>query len=249
MFFSLNRRKRSIWLISGVSFLIALIAGCKTPQSTIVPADGQRDLGPPVRVILGQGDVVDVKFFSVPELNESQAVRPDGKITLQLIGDVVVEGKAPEEVRDELIKLYTPELRKPEITVIVRSLHNRRVYVGGEVKSPGLIPMPGRLTALEAIMQAGGFNMQTADLKEIVVIRLRDGHYRGDFIDIQEVLEGNRGAPFFLEPHDIIYVPRSMIADLNQFVDQYINKLVPQFGYFISYPLGKGAIGINTSTK
>ena len=154
-------------------YLILAIGGCQTTrpvadaQLTVAPAADLEPRPEPEPLLnLGPGDVLDFKFFNTPELNDSQTVRPDGKITLQLVGEVTVQGKTPEELRAELIKRYTPELKNPEVAVIVRSLSDRRVYIGGEVNKPGIIPMPSRLTALEAIIEAGGFKMETAKLTE-----------------------------------------------------------------------------------
>jgi len=200
------------------------------------------------KVTLGPGDGVDIKFFYNPELNDSQTVRPDGKIALQLVGEVTAQGKTPAELRDELKNLYAPQLKNPEVVVIVRALVDRRVYVGGEVKTPGLLPLPGRLTALEAIMQAGGFDPKTACVSNVVVIRHKDGKRYGGTINFKEALQGRNGNPFYLEPNDIVYVPRSTIAKVNLWIDQYINKIVPRTGLNIFYPLGAGTIGMDTTT-
>jgi len=161
-------------------------------------------------VILNPGDVLDIKFFHVPELNESQTIRPDGKITLQLVDEVEIEGKTPAEVRDLLVKLYSDKLRQTEITVIVRELPNRVVYVAGEVTQPGVVKMPGKLSALEAIMEAGGFKMEFARMNKVMVIRQKNGERQYHSLDMKAVLSGKKGAmePFYLKPHDIIYVPR-----------------------------------------
>lgn len=180
------------------------------------------------KVILDAGDVLDIKFFYTPELNEIQTVRPDGKINLQLAGEIVVRGKTPSELREQLVKLYTPHLKNPEITVIARSLYSNRIYVGGEVNAPGLIAMPGRLTALEAIMQAGGFNLRTAKMKNVVIIRHKNGQRYGYKLDLKKSLSGEKIDFFILEPYDIVYVPRTKIANVNQWIDNYINSMIPQ---------------------
>ena len=72
-------------------------------------------------VTLTPGDAVDIKFFYVPELNDSQVIRPDGKLSLQLIGEIQAAGKSPEQLRKSLFELYTPQLKKPDVSVIVRA--------------------------------------------------------------------------------------------------------------------------------
>jgi polysaccharide export outer membrane protein len=229
--------------IISVVFLILTIAGCQTvkpvsdSEPTVAPAADLEPRPEPVPVLtLGPGDTLDFKFFHTPELNDSQTVRPDGKITLQLIGEVTVQGKTPNELRGELIRLYTPELRNPEVAVIVRSMSDRRVYVGGEVNKPGVIPMPGRLTALEAITEAGGFRMETAKLKSVLVIRQREGRLRGSLIDFSEIPKGEAGPPFYLEPRDIIYVPETAIVKVDRWMDQYIYRVLPMLKNVGFYP-------------
>jgi polysaccharide export outer membrane protein len=101
------------------------------------------------------------------------------------------------------------------------------VYVGGEVNKPGVIPMPGRLIALEAIIEAGGFKMETAKLKSVVVIRQREGKFQGSLIDFSGTPNGEAGPPFYLQPRDIIYVPETAIVKVDRWVDQYIYKILP----------------------
>ena len=220
-------------------------AGCRSAPIAPPAAAEQR---PAPRLALGPGDAIDVKFFYVPELNESQTVRPDGLISLQLVGEVPVAGKTPEEVREELFRLYSPHVKRADVTVIVRSFRDRRIYVGGEVNRPGVFEMPGPLSALEAIMQAGGIITLTAAVNSVIVVREKDGKQVGTLLDLREALEGAPTQPYLLEPHDIVFVPRTKITKVNQFIDQYINKMVPQFGLFYSQPAGGGTIGIDTST-
>jgi polysaccharide export outer membrane protein len=230
-----------------VTFLITLSVGCQGVQPALKPNEMQSESAP--KLILGPGDIIDFKFFYTPELNDTQTVRPDGKIVLQLVGEVMVQGKTPAELRDELVKLYMSELKRPEVAVIVRSLYERKVYVGGEVKAPGLIQIPGRLTALEAIMQAGGFDRRTAKLSNVVIIRHKDGKRYGCALDFRKVINGAEEVrPFLLEPGDIVYVPRTVIVQVNQWIDQYINRMIPRTGFTYSYPGGKATIGLDTST-
>lgn len=208
-------------------------------------AKNQVEATPPRRVALVPGDAIEVRFFYTPELNVTQTVRPDGKIAVQLIGEVKAQGKTPAELRDELLKLFTPHLKAPEITVIVQSFRDRRVFVGGQVMTPGIVQMPGKMTVLEAIMEAGGFNLRGAEVKNVVVIRHKGGQRYGYALDLKASLAGEETKPFFLEPKDIIYVPRTKIAVLDQWIDQHINKLIPRTGFVYTVPVGEdGRIGI-----
>ena len=194
-------------------------------------------------VNLQPGDEIELKFYYTPELDITQAVRPDGKIALQLIGEINVQGKTPAELRNELLRLYVPYLKKPEIAVIVRSLLNRRVYVGGQVVTPGVVEMPGKISLLEAIMQAGGFLLPEAKVKNVVVIRHSSGQRYSYAVNMENILKGKGYEPFFLQPQDIVYVPRTTITKVDQWVDQHINRLIPETGLYITQTRGRTTIG------
>jgi protein involved in polysaccharide export with SLBB domain len=212
----------------------------------LLPKMSEAKAAPQPRVTLLPGDVVEVKFFYTPDLNELQTLRPDGKIALQLIGEVESEGKSPAELRDELIELYTPHLKTPEIAVMIRSFYDRRVYVGGQVMAPGIVEMPGTMTLLEAIMQAGGFNVREAEVRNVVVIRHINGQRYGQSIDMKSTLTGDEVPPFYLAPKDIVYVPRTTIAKVNQWIDQHINKIIPDTGFTFRKTMGNTTIGVGS---
>ena len=243
---SFSELKTRQWLVL-VMFLLIISFGCEGAEPFVKQPESKPESAP--AVTLGPGDTIEVKFFHNPELNDAQTIRPDGMITLQLVGEIKAQGKTPMELRNELVKRYTPDLRIPDVTVIVRSQYERRVYVGGEVKRPGLIMMPGQLTALEAIMEAGGFDPKTARINNVIIIRHKDGKRYGGALDLRDLLKGKEYQQFYLEPQDIVYVPRTNIAKVNQWIDQYINKLVPRTGLTFSYPLGAGTIGLDMTTS
>lgn len=201
--------------------------------------------GSPVapRVTLGAGDVVEVRFFYTPELNVSQTVRPDGKIALQLIGEVSVQGKSPADVREELLSLYRPHLKEPDVAVVVQSFYHRRVYVGGEILKPGVVPMPAQMTALDAIMEAGGFRLPTAEVGSVIVVRRQDDVRVGYCINLKPALKGGQTRPFYLEPEDIVYVPQTQITEIGQWVDQHINNVLPKVGLVVLANSGGTTVG------
>lgn len=202
------------------------------------------EAAPSRSVALVPGDVIEVKFFYTPELNVTQTIRPDGKIALQLVGEVITQGKSPAELRNELLRLFRPHLKTPEITIIVRSYYDRRVFVGGQVMTPGIVQMPGKMMLLEAIMEAGGFNLREAEIRNVVVIRHKGSQRYGYKLNMKDALAGKDAEPFLLEPKDIVYVPRTKIAEVNQWIDQHINKLIPRTGFIYTVPAGRGTIGI-----
>lgn len=202
-----------------------LLSGCvTTPENT---GAFQTSAAPPSN--LQPGDVLKVDFLYWPELNpEAQSIRPDGKISLQLVGDVDVGGLTPDEVRTKLLDLYKDKLVEPEINVVVSSLESHRVFVGGEVMSPGPLKINGRLTALEAIMQSGGPIKESAKLDRVVIVRQSGGKQFARTLDIKAALQNPESEPFLLEPYDVVFVPRTNIDRIDQWVDQYINQLIPR---------------------
>ena len=219
----------------------------ETQDAELISENGREST--PNDYTFSAGDSIDVKFFYTPELNETQDVRPDGIIALQIIGEVTAAGKTPAQLRWLLEKLYTSHLKDPEISVVVRSFSNQLVYVGGQVMRPGMIEVSGQMTALEAIMEAGGVDFKEAQVKNVVVIRHYEGTRYGYLLNMEPILEGKESRPFFLEPKDIVYVPRTEIAKVNQWIDQYINRIVPQTGFTYYQRRGDSTIGIDTSTR
>ena len=188
----------------------------------------------------------------MPELDESQIVRPDGFMTLQLIGDISVQGKTPAELHRELLKRYATHLKNPNLTIMVRRMNDSRVWVTGEVKRPGPVQMPGRMTVLEAVMDVGGGTRPTADMKNVLVVRQREGRNYGCLVNLKDVLKGKEGASFFLQPRDVVYVPPTFITKADDWIDQYLNKMVPQSRGVFLYPIGPGGagqVGVDTTNR
>jgi protein involved in polysaccharide export with SLBB domain len=237
---------KNLWtLIVGVLLGSTLLLGCQFEPT--YPTAPETNVVSPPRVALEPGDVVEIKFYYTPQLNVTQTVRPDGKIMLLLVGEIEVQGKTPAELRSELVKRCTPLLEKdPEVAVIVRSFFNRCVFVGGQVMTPGVVEMPGKIHVLKAIMQAGGFDMREAEVRNVVVIRHRDGQRYGYSVNLKPALEGGETHPFFLEPQDIVYVPRTKIAKVGQWVDQHINKIIPKTGFIFTRTSGRTRIGVGS---
>ena len=174
------------------------------------------------------GDSLDVRFYKTPELNvEKVPVRIDGKISLDLVGDVQAAGLGTDELSSNLVRAYSRELQEPQIAVIVRSFGGQ-VYVGGEVNKPSSINFTEGITALEAIQGAGGFNVE-ASMENVVLVRRAGDHYEGYRLFLKKALNGDDYTQdVALEPNDVVYVPKSRIANLNLIVNQYITKMIPQ---------------------
>jgi protein involved in polysaccharide export with SLBB domain len=172
------------------------------------------------------GDRLEVKFYYNTELNQEVAVRPDGRISLQLVKEVPAAGLTPEQLREDLLERYKKHLADPEIAVIVNSFSGHKVYVGGEVGAPGVRELIGPTTAFQAIMASGGMK-DTARTKEIVVYRRGPDHNSPMAIplNIENAMKGlDFSQDIYLQPYDIVFVPRSSVANFNVWVDQYLRK-------------------------
>jgi protein involved in polysaccharide export with SLBB domain len=226
-------------------FLTACASGVKNRASVESPSLAnnpgiQAPSYPEQEYKIQVGDQLDIKFFYNRDLNEQVVVRPDGRISLQLVGEIMTANLTPIELTQMLIEKYATELKNPEITVIVRSFNAHKVYVDGEVSKPGLLNLTGSMTVLQSISQAGGFK-ESAQVRDVTIIR-RGADNRPEVIsvDIKKILNGeDLSQDLILMPYDIVYVPKSPIANINRWVDQYIRKNIPtSFG--LSYSLNPG---------
>lgn len=226
--------KRSIFLMIACGMIFACGPVVKYP-SVLSPAD----IGAPERLAkdyrIQAGDQLDIRFYNNPELNEEVTVRPDGRISLQLAPEIMAARATPAELSQRLVQAYSAELRDPKATVIVRSFGSNRVHVGGEVGRPGVINLLGSMTVMQSVAEAGGF-LDTARRGEIIIIRKGEDRKPLIFtVDIDKAIEGaDLSQDAYLKPFDIVFVPKSPIADLNVWVDQYIRRMIPipfGFGY------------------
>ena len=174
------------------------------------------------------GDELDIKFFYNPTLNERVIVRPDGRISLQLIPEILVSDMTPAALTRQLTEQYSAQLKQPDVTVIVRSFGSQRVFVDGEVGAPGMIPILGTMTALQAIAQAGGVK-ESGRITEVLIIRRGAINAPMVFtINLKDARDGSDPRQdIALAPFDIIFVPRSRVANVNLWMDQYIRKNIP----------------------
>lgn len=177
---------------------------------------------------LGPGDSIDVRFFYAPDLNTSVVVRPDGRISLPLVDELPVAGRTVADVTAELRERYAGELRRPEVSLIVKSFTSHRYFVGGEVEAPTSFEAAGAVTVLQSLAEAGGLK-PTARTDEVAVIRrLPERDAVVIPVNLELALDGSdTSQDIVLQPQDVVYVPRSDVAEVNRIVDQYIRQNIP----------------------
>jgi protein involved in polysaccharide export with SLBB domain len=183
------------------------------------------------------GDALQVRYTFHPELNQEVIVQPDGKITLLQLGDVEAAGRTPRALEATLVEKASTTLRNPEIVVTVAKFSEKTIYVGGEVGKPGLLPYRRDLTPLQAVIAAGGFK-ETARLDSVVLVRSSGPEqYISRRLDLAKAVQTGVREPVYLAPHDVLYVPRTPIADANLWVKQHITDLIPLFRMTMPLPV------------
>lgn len=215
---------------SSRSFVVGCLLSswaCGGSGSGLVPSES---LPPPVdapyRVRVA--DVLEVAFFRTPELTQTRQVGPDGFISLNPVGRVRAAGLVLDELTEQIRERYASEFEDPSVTVSVVEYAALSVFVGGEVNAAGMVPYHGGLTLVQAIMDAGGLR-DTARLDEVLVIRKgREAQPVGTLVDVDRIFDDQDFASdLLLAPSDIVFVPRSRIASVNLFVEQFIRNNVP----------------------
>ena len=211
-------------------------AGTAAPVSSEMVATGTNT---PSEYLIRPGDKLSIKFFYNPELNEDVDVRPDGRISLQLVDEIQASGKTPSQLDAELTKKYSVELKRPAVTVILRSFSGQQIFVGGEVGRPQAIDLTPGMTPLQAVMNAGGF-LDTADTSDIMVIRAgADNKPQTYALNLEHVADGTSAdMAFQLHPGDVVFIHKTGIAKADVFMDQYFRRLLLFNGFSVGYSLG-----------
>jgi polysaccharide export outer membrane protein len=188
---------------------------------------------------LRSGDEITVKHFNHPELTENVTIRPDGKISLQLIDDIIVEGLTPSELDTKLTKTFTDQLQNPELTIVVKDFKGQTIYISGEVYRPGEIIITGKLNALQAIFKSGGFKPD-AKISEVVIIS-RGPDYKpvARKVNLKKALKGKLlENEYMLRPFDVVYIPKTSIAKIDDFTTHIYRIIPPRIWRGLSYEPG-----------
>jgi polysaccharide export outer membrane protein len=151
------------------------------------------------------GDKLRVEVYRDPQLSQSLQIRPDGKITLPLVGDVVAAGKTPAALRDLLTASLKEYITNPVVTVIVAEAQLQTISVIGEVNSPGTHPIKKETTVIEALAMAGGFK-DFANTKNIIIQRATPTGAKRIPFNYKDAIK-SEGKPMCVEPGDVIIVP------------------------------------------
>lgn len=154
---------------------------------------------------LGAGDKLRIEVYKDPQLSQSVQIRPDGKITLPLVGDMAATGLTPIELRDQLVTALKEYITNPTVTVIVVEATSAHAYVMGEVTHPGEVALHGPVTIVQAIAMAGGFK-EFANTKEVKVLRPNGFGVQTLHFNYKDMLNGD-AKPMLLRSGDTVIVP------------------------------------------
>ena len=230
-----HRSLRSRWAAAAFAVLALVVTGC---SSTInVPALKAEEVAtldraanfPHLRYTVEAGDSLHVQYTYHAELNQEVVVQPDGKIALLQAGEVPVSGLTTAEIEKRIVEKTATTLKEPQVVVHISKFAEKTVYIGGEVGKPGPIVYRRGLTPMQAIIAAGGFK-ETARMDSIILVRPgANDTFISRKLNLETVVVDGAREPLALAPHDVVYVPRSAIADANLWVKQHITDLIPIF--------------------
>jgi polysaccharide export outer membrane protein len=193
---------------------------------------------------IAAGDELDLVVPSAPELNRSVKVAPDGRVMLPLDLKVMAADRAPEELEAEIAAAYARHLLRPDVEIVVRQAQPMKIFVGGEVGDPGMYDMAGDIDALQAVIQAGGFTPGARRAEVVVIRRGPDGRAMMRTVDLMRaVTDAGTADAVPLRRFDVIYVPRSTIAEVGLFVKQAFDAVPFSSGF--SYVLADKIVGDN----
>ena len=196
---------RSSSFVSALAFVLACAAPAAAQQQTAQgpkasPTEPPRGAKLPAPVpslpaavvppgyVIGPEDVLAVLFWREKDLSGDVIVRPDGKITLPLLNDVQAAGLTPEDLRASLTTAAAKYVAEPNVTVVVRQINSRRVFITGQIGKPGPYPLTPGLTVMQLIALAGGLT-EFADSKNIIIMRTENGKPLAYKFNYKEVLD------------------------------------------------------------
>jgi len=181
-----------------------LIAQTPPKPATTIPASA----ADPNSYRIGAGDVLEINVWKEPEASVGSAiVRPDGKITLPLIKEVEVDGLTPVQVEKLLASKLESLIHGVDVTVVVKDIRSKKVYLIGAVKKEGPLLLLSNMTLLQVLAEAGGLT-DFAKKKKIYILRTENGQQRKIMFNYDEVIKGEKvDQNILVRPEDTIVVP------------------------------------------
>jgi len=183
--------------------------GAAAAQQSNAPAakDVAQSVVLPLGYLIGPDDILSIVYWRDKDMSMDVQVRPDGMISLPLINDVLAAGQTPEQLREKLTEESKKYIEDPSVTVVVKDIKSRRVFIQGQVAKQGQYPLTGPMDVLQLIALAGGMG-EYADSKNIVVLRIENGKQVAHKVNYKELITGKRlQQNIQLKPGDTVVVP------------------------------------------
>jgi polysaccharide export outer membrane protein len=186
------------------------------------------------RYTLHPGDTVDLNLRFTPEYNQTLIVQPDGFITVNLIGDVQLAGLTLEQAHDLLVEKLSVRLNKPELNLVLKDFQRPYVVVGGEVQTPGKIELRQSMTAMQAVVLAGGFKPTARDSRIVVFRHIDSNMGEVKVLNLHKIQDDKQlERDMALQAGDMILVPQNRIATFSRYMEatHFSTFMSPQNGF------------------
>jgi polysaccharide export outer membrane protein len=212
----------SVFRLSSLAGLVAVVchasvaaASAQEAQAPTAPPPASTATAPapptgvelPPGYVIGPDDILTVVFWRDKEMSTEVAVRPDGKVTLPLVNDIDAAGKTPDQLRQHITEAASRFVEAPTVTVVVKAINSRKVFITGMVSKSGAFPLSGPTTVLQLISMAGGLH-EFADSKNIIINRIENGKQVALKFNYNDVRKGKKlEQNIELKPGDTVVVP------------------------------------------
>ena len=174
---------------------------------------------------IGEQDILKISVWQEDDLNQEVMVRPDGRISFPLAGDIIAAGLTFPQLRGEISKKLKEYLKYPVVNVGLKEMGGKKVTILGEVRKPGVYDISGKSTVLEGVARALGFT-EHAVKSSVILIRGSHSNPVGVRLDLEgATTNSDLSQNTVLKPHDIVYVPKNFIANVNYVVGQIVGPL------------------------
>jgi len=198
----------------GVILILAFVcAGRATAQDASRPTagastdKGKASVSVPADYVIGASDVLSIMFWRDKDMSADVVVRPDGKISVPLLNEIDAAGRTPEQLRVTLVAAAGRFVEDPDVTVFVKEIRSRNVFITGMVAKPATYPLNGEMTVLQLIAVAGGL-LEYADSKNISIVRKDGGHQQFFKFNYKDVVSRkNIAQNIALKSGDTVIVP------------------------------------------
>ena len=220
----MNTRYRALIVVALIVFCAPFVVHAQDgpPQLTTVSEERYR---------LQPGDVLDIQYRYSPEFNQTVTVQPDGYVSLVIGGDVKVAGLNVEQTRQTILRRASTRLREPVATIILKEFQKPYFVVAGEVTQPGRIEMRERVTAIQAIMLAGGMKEAARSSQVVVFRKINSDMAEVKLLNLKSIRRtSDLENDLTLQPGDMVYVPRDKISKIERFMRlASVAAFIPRF--------------------